>query len=52
MYHVSAQGADEHMINVHYYYHYVLHVLLHLTVLCTASTPACKGTMYCIYSGI
>ena len=20
MYHVSAQGADEHMINVHYYY--------------------------------
>ena len=21
MYHVSAQGVDEHMINVHYYYH-------------------------------
>ena len=22
MYHVSAQGVDEHMINVHYYYYY------------------------------
>ena len=22
MYHVSAQGVDERMINVHYYYHY------------------------------
>ena len=22
MYHVSAQGIDEHMINVHYYYYY------------------------------
>ena len=21
MYHVSAQGVDEHMINVHYYYY-------------------------------
>ena len=23
MYHVSAQGVDERMINVHYYYYYV-----------------------------
>ena len=23
MYHVSAQGVDERMINVHYYYHHV-----------------------------
>ena len=23
MYHVSAQGVDEHMINVHYYYYMV-----------------------------
>ena len=23
MYHVSAQGVDEHMINVHYYYYSV-----------------------------
>ena len=23
MYHVSAQGLDERMINVHYYYYYV-----------------------------
>ena len=23
MYHVSAQGIDERMINVHYYYYYV-----------------------------
>ena len=22
MYHVSAQGVDEHVINVHYYYYY------------------------------
>ena len=22
MYHVSAQGVNEHMINVHYYYYY------------------------------
>ena len=22
MYHVSAQGVDEHIINVHYYYYY------------------------------
>ena len=22
MYHVSAQGTDEHTINVHYYYYY------------------------------
>ena len=22
MYHVNAQGVDEHMINVHYYYYY------------------------------
>ena len=24
MYHVSAQGVDERMINVHYYYHYFI----------------------------
>ena len=24
MYHVSAQGVDERMINVHYYYYYYL----------------------------
>ena len=23
MYHVSAQGIDERMINVHYYYYYI-----------------------------
>ena len=23
MYHVSAQGVDERMINVHYYYYYM-----------------------------
>ena len=23
MYHVSAQGVDERMINVHYYYYYL-----------------------------
>ena len=25
MYHVSAQGVDEHMINVHYYYYQSIH---------------------------
>ena len=25
MYHVSAQGVDERMINVHYYYYYYFH---------------------------
>ena len=25
MYHVSAQGVDERMINVHYYYYYYMH---------------------------
>ena len=24
MYHVSAQGVDERMINVHYYYYYTV----------------------------
>ena len=28
MYHVSAQGIDERMINVHYYYYKVFKVLL------------------------
>ena len=30
MYHVSAQGVDERMINVHYYYYY------YNTLLCLA----------------
>ena len=37
MYHVSAQGVDERMINVHYYhYHYywTIHLVLHTTSLC------------------
>ena len=28
MYHVSAQGVDEHMINVHYYYYHSVARLL------------------------
>ena len=28
MYHVSTQGVDEHMINVHYYYYYEFEYLL------------------------
>ena len=28
MYHVSAQGVDERMINVHYYYYYLFLRLL------------------------
>ena len=26
MYHVSAQGVDERMINVRYYYYYIINV--------------------------
>ena len=34
MYHVSAQGVDEHMINVHYYYcgHFVLLPTTYLSI--------------------
>ena len=28
MYHVSAQGVDERMINVHYYYYYLAESLI------------------------
>ena len=28
MYHVSAQGVDERMINVHNYYHYILIIFI------------------------
>ena len=27
MYHVSAQGVDERMINVHYYYYYCTYLV-------------------------
>ena len=36
MYHVSAQGVDERMINVHYYYYYKpvpLHFDVHGTMI-------------------
>ena len=29
MYHVSAQGIDERMINVHYYYYKTIHDFVH-----------------------
>ena len=29
MYHVSAQGVDERMINVQYYYHYILIICIY-----------------------
>ena len=38
MYHVSAQGVDEHMINVHYYY-YVIHIcVISLSCVCVRLT--------------
>ena len=49
MYHVSAQGVDERMINVHYYY-----VLLHLLI-CTVlrahiiAVEALYKINYCYY---
>ena len=30
MYHVSAQGVDERMINVHYYYYYVNIIVIYV----------------------
>ena len=32
MYHVSAQGIDERMINVHYYYYYDIAVKLTIKI--------------------
>ena len=29
MHYVSAQGVDEHAINVHYYYYYYMHAYTH-----------------------
>ena len=37
MYHVSAQGVDKRMINVHYYYYHHYYYLL--TFLCHSSVP-------------
>ena len=34
MYHVSAQGVDERMINVHYYYDYHYHSVFPCNTLC------------------
>ena len=34
MYHVSAQGVDERMINVHYYYYYYIHSCTFPVLLC------------------
>ena len=33
MYHVSAQGVDERMINVHYYYYYCILSKVRLEIL-------------------
>ena len=32
MYHVSAQGVDERMTNVHYYYYYYYNVALEIQI--------------------
>ena len=34
MYHVSAQGVDERMINVHYYYYYYYYYVIIMSLLC------------------
>ena len=39
MYHVSAQGVDERMINVHYYYHYYYYQRLDTRNPCTRYNP-------------
>ena len=30
MYHVSAQGVDERMVNVHNYYHYIFIIIIYI----------------------
>ena len=35
MYHVSAQGVDERMVNVHNYYHYILIIIIIIIIYIT-----------------
>ena len=46
MYHVSAQGVDERMINVHYYYYYYYWLPL---VLHVADSQLLKLIIYCSF---
>ena len=41
MYDVSAQGIDECMINVHYYYHVYIHVFFFICSLWCECCPVC-----------
>ena len=53
MYHVSAQGIDERMINVHYYYYYSwAFVYFPLVIPSFSSLVRCKrfGLFRCVYS--
>ena len=46
MYHVSAQGIEESMINVHYYYYDVALVFLPVSADCgTAQAMACLPSL-------
>ena len=42
MYHVSTQGVDEHLINVHYYYYYCEKVNFTETQLCRIKRKSIK----------
>ena len=44
MYHVSAQGVDERMINVHYYYYYQVIRSLHKECVIVLSLYTCAFT--------
>ena len=46
MYHVSAQGVDERMINVHYYYYYLVAVFETARLHYVQSTVPCEISLY------
>ena len=53
MYHVSAQGIDERMINVHYYYYYYNVVLLNSIIyvhLSSNGTGSTSGSLSVVLS--
>ena len=49
MYIVSAQGVDERMINVHYYYHYGVSAVESYTGKVCRDGEIIISTYYCIY---
>ena len=51
MYHVNAQGIDERMINVHYYYYYIRSLNIIIAAISDACLCACVGLFLCPGTG-